>query len=360
MSGSGAYSIEYPPVGRNELMVPLSHPRCRSGFTAVELLVALSVISLLLALLLPAVQRVRESSRNVQCTNHLAQFGKAFMAFESANREFPPVSRETTDPPSPINPSASWHPYPVSVHYDLLPYLDQTALYETVIFDQFWTLSGDPPSIPGNTHLLLGEIAVFGCPSDDVPQGATSYRINAGTSPSFHITPDLDPPNSALDGFGRWGHGVKAARVTDGLSQTVAFAERLVGDQDPAVYTPSRDTIDYPSGLPFDQLRLPDAIAETCRTYASPTAPHTSFDGTGWLIHRLGTTVYNHILEPNAVTPDCGGAGGAGAYTARSLHPGGVNVTMGDGAVRFVSESIDRTVWRAVGTINGGEVEQLR
>jgi prepilin-type processing-associated H-X9-DG protein len=344
-----------------ERLLKSRHVSISAGFSAVEVLIALSVISLLLALLLPAVQNARESSRRVQCTNHLAQFGRAFMAFESTNRVFPPRARRTTDPPSPIRPSVVWHPYPVSVHYDLLPYLDQTALYETVTFDEPWYHSNDdPPSIPGNSHLLLSDVAVFGCPSDDVPQGATSYRINAGTSPSFHHTPDIPPPNSALDGFGRWGHGVKAARVTDGLSQTVAFAERLVGDQNPDIYTPSRDTIDYPSGLPLDQLRLPDAMLETCRAYASPTARHTSFDGTGWLIHRLGTTVYNHILEPNAVTPDCGGAGGAGAYTARSLHPGGVNVTMGDGAVRFVSEAIDRTVWRAVGTINGGEVEQLR
>jgi hypothetical protein len=102
---------------------------------------------------------------------------------------------------------------------------------------------------------------------------------------------------------------------------------------------------------------LPDEAVELCELLVSLSSPHTSFSGTGWLFHRLGATTYNQILPPNSPIPDCAASvpGGTGVYTARSLHASGCHALLGDGAVRFVSESIDGSLWRALGTTNSAE-----
>ncbi len=324
----------------------------RRGFTLIELLTAIGVIGILIALALPALQSARERSRQASCTNNLRQIGAAMHHFESTRGRFPPAQ---PDVPAAIPSSPGVLPAfnAVAPHYWLLPYLDLSALHNQIVLTGLdWWVPGEPPTSPPNAGALQQEIAVFLCPSDgDVP-GASSYPMCAGTSPNWHHTPKVPPPNSARHGmaFGLGGNGVRAADVTDGLSHSVAFSERLLGDQDPSDYTPARDIATVPAPGPL----LPDEVADGCRTGVTSTSAHYSSTGIGWLFKNYGFTLYNHVLTPNSSTPDCasGGVGGIGAYSARSGHPGGVFVLYADGAVHFVSENIDLAVWRAAATVN--------
>lgn len=97
-----------------------------------------------------------------------------------------------------------------------------------------------------------------------------------------------------------------------------------------------------------------------CTAAAAMMVPHDSFAGATWLLGGWRQTWYNHILPPNAALPDCNAGplsygGGRGLYTARSNHPGGVNAVMADGSARFVADSIDVALWRALSTREGHE-----
>ena len=202
-----------------------------------------------------------------------------------------------------------------------------------------------------NAELLRRRIAVFECPSDAVPAGGNSYVFSHGTSPGLHGNSELLPPDAALPGY--VSH---EADFLDGLSQTVILSERLVGDLNPARYTAAQD---HAYLRTFDGFSAASA-EQSCRQVSNPPTGHFSHVGTSWLADGYGYTWYNHVLTPNSRIPDCSdhhalGQGTAGCHTARSWHFGGVNATLGDGSVRFMSEAIDLRVWRALGTSQGGE-----
>lgn len=328
--------------------------RHRSAFTLIELLVCIGIASLLLALILPAVQNAREGSRKLQCSNHLKQFGIAMHGFEAAKGRFPKAALNDYLPVE--NPSLNDQKV-CSAHYHLLPYLDLVALSDAIILQgDVWLFPPyGPPMSAKNDEVMRRPIAVFACPSDSVPAGATSYELCGGTSPSWHTTPGVPPPNSAMAGFSVPGKGVFAGHVSDGLANTVMFAERLVGSQNPKSYVPARD-IAMIEGSGGSVWSFPDDAATAC-SRSPDGSPFSAYAGMGWLFFGYGTTVYNHVLPPNSHVPDCaqGSFLSPGAFSARSLHLGGVYVCMGDGAVRFVNEQINLAVWRSVSTTAGGE-----
>ncbi len=325
----------------------------RSGFTIVELLTVIGLIGLLTALLLPAVQSAREKSRAIQCSNNLRQFGIAFHAFHEQKGFFPPTRRNLRGWPTP-DQVPLW--LPRSAQFEMLPGLDQAVLYEKIdVTTDMW--SGSDPLISSENQVHMeSRIPVFCCPSDDVPPGCISYLYCMGTSFSGLATPDWPAPNTMLNGV---GIGVRSSRITDGLSNTVAFSERLIGDHNPKDYSPSRDVayVPYLNGLLPPDL-LPDNIVNACSTLVTNGQNHFSFRSTGWLFGHFGITRYNHILGPNSSTPDCSsaGVGTLGTYSAKSFHPGGVFALFADGSVHFVSDSIDLTVWRGMGTYAGAEI----
>ncbi len=353
----GAVVIGGTVAGRNfkRRRKPSRDVQPRAGFTLNELIVVMGIIGILIALIAPAVQNARESSRRVQCQNNLRQIGIAINAFEAARGEYPSLSVPRAAPKLPLYPAS-----PLSICYQLLPYMDQAPLFNAVNTDEDGSGStGEPPTSATNGLLLQVSIPVFLCPTDRSFPGSASYRACAGTSPGLHTTPDRPLPNSSRQGFATGGVPRRTANIRDGFSNTVFFSEKLLGDHDTSRYSPSRDTI---LGVHGDFL-LPDDAVRGCRLPESTSELHASFGGSSWLFSGYGHTCYNHILTPNSREPDCSLydavlAVGSGAFTARSLHPGGVHALMGDGATRFVSEEIDLGVWRAVGTIDSGEAIQ--
>jgi len=351
--------------------------RRSQGFTLVELLVVIAIIGVLVALLLPAVQAAREAARRTQCTNNLKQIGLALHNYHSTHNKFPP---------------GRMHPYfgdfagsgmgqcwtgAISVHAHLLPYLEQAATFGGFDFSNSRVRVPPlgPPYCPQNLAIVNIRFPSFTCPSEARDPGSVptnNYRYNYGvtfcpavpwSTSSANQNPWSANCGSELDGTagGLFSDKVQGIRdVLDGTSNTAAFSERVLGDLDDTIIGPG----DFRRTVPQDPNQTTATILASC-TSTVPTGSHNSHMGTGagaWTYGHYDKTVYNHLFTPNSPITDCctnvsyvdGNNEGAIA-TARSYHPGGVNVVMADGSVRFVSSSIALAVWRAVGTRAGGE-----
>jgi prepilin-type N-terminal cleavage/methylation domain-containing protein/prepilin-type processing-associated H-X9-DG protein len=324
-----------------------SASRDPSGFTLVELLAVIGVIGLLISLLFPAVMAARAIARRAQCQDHLRQIGIAAASYQSACGLFPFTTTGKT--------AAGSSPRSISPHALLLPYLDLAPVFGTVNFDETGGTSGGKPLSTTNAPLLALSVPWFLCPDDHPVRGANSYRANMGAMPTPGINVgSLIPgaPTESDTGSFRINRALSPAAFTDGLANTVMFAEKLVGGLSSARFVPSRDCF----VTPFDIETAADAVA-ACQNPPSANPPHDAFCGTTWLFGGFDQTWYNHILPPNSRVPDCAsnGAGGNGAYTARSFHPASVNLAFADGSVRSIADGIDRLVWRAIGTRAGGE-----
>ncbi|MBI1315104.1 DUF1559 domain-containing protein [bacterium] len=324
----------------------------RRGTTVVELLVALSILSLLMALLSPAVMQAREQARRAECSNKLRQLVAAAHEHHAQFGKFPV---DSNDVPVPLQPGLT---SPVSMQARLLPFLERDDLFAQLsLADQFHYSTDGPPTSVQNSALLGVEVDSFVCPSDSAPAGGVSYRVCAGTSPGVHQTIGIPPPDAALSGMAT-GAGRRLSSVTDGTSSTVFFSERLTGDRNAESYNPRRDVVTNIHGsgpLPFKSAA--DGVV-ACNLTWGQVQTHASFSGSTWLVWSYQSTMYNHVLGPNSSTPDCanGDVGiDLGAFSARSNHGAGVNVALVDGSVRFVSETVDLTVWRALASVAGNE-----
>lgn len=324
----------------------------RAGLTIVETMVAMSIVSLLAALLIPAVQVARESARRTQCSNNLREILLACGAHESALREFPYTAQQY------IGADKQMHP-PCAPHARLLPYLEQEPAFAQIDFDDYpLDLSVMAPSSVHNAGLLHLPVSVFRCPSDSGAPGANNYRACMGFGPGIFTSAETTICTDPGNGAGAFvnGRAMKAAEFLDGLSTTVMFSERVVGSR--GAYRPYSD---YLVSL-ADICTVADAVS-ICGALPAG-GPHDGYGGATWLFGGWRQTWYNHLLTPNCSIPDCNAGpissgGGSGAYTARSYHPGGVNSAMADGSARFVSENVDALVWRAISTRRGGEARSL-
>jgi prepilin-type N-terminal cleavage/methylation domain-containing protein/prepilin-type processing-associated H-X9-DG protein len=319
----------------------------RFAFTLIEVLVAIGVISILVGLLTPAVQQARESSRRTQCANNLRQFGLALAQYESAHGMFPPGGKW-------------WRPEPsfFSAHAMLLPNLAQETVYGAINFDQY---CDDTDAVDGGQPIGKTRIAIFLCPSDGnagQPGLLNSYRLNLGAEAFIEPTWTPLQRRGAFHDF----YPMRTRDFVDGLSQTAMMSERLVGDGVPGVFTPARDI--WYLGVNFTLYPLPaEFYRVACGRLPNLDPRHESFAGATWLVGGTRSTWYTHVLTPNSSIPDCGRDAVIvrieGAFTARSLHPGMVNVLMGDGAVRAASDAIDGRIWTALGTRAGGDQAEL-
>lgn len=317
------------------------------GFTVIELLVVVAILGVLFSLFAPTVLQTREVASRLMCEDHLRQLGVGLLSFEGTTRSFP-ETRFSDHPESPL----------ASVHVRLLPYLDQRELFVKVDWtDENVDLSGEPVLTIKNAGLLRESVALFRCPSDQVSIGSSNYRVCTGSGAGLFQTEGRVPPDASLAGIATGAR--RTHDVRDGLSNTVSFSERVRGDFQIGVFASARDVI---LGVNGPQLAPSEAL-QTCAS-ASSTAMHFSWAGGTWLYGGYGHTWYNHVATPNALVPDCTGAVvldplAAGVHAARSWHVGGVNVSFVDGHVRFVGNSVNTAIWRALATVNGRETTSL-
>ena len=331
---------------------------CTRGFTLVELLVVIAIIGILIALLLPAVQAAREAARRSSCNNNLKQIGLGLHNYLTAKRSFPPsycIKRGTVI----TGNNGSW-----SIHGRLLPYLEQTGAYDQIRLDIAW-----------DAQLATGvpatRIPTYFCPSDPndtvrVKNGAPyiypqTYGFNFGTWLVHN-------PATGQGGDGSFfvNSRTRPADVRDGLSNTLsaaevkAFTPYFRNTADPGATVPNHPSVI--AGLAGGaQFKLgPDTNDNTGHTEWCDGRVHHSGITTVFTpntfvahVHSDGNTYdvdYNSLQEGKSATQPT-----YAAVTSRSYHPGVVNTALMDGSVRSVSETIDRSVWRALGTRQGGE-----
>ncbi|MCL4190326.1 MAG: DUF1559 domain-containing protein [Thermoguttaceae bacterium] len=322
------------------------------GLTLIEMLVVIAIIGVLLAITIPAVQMGREAARLAHCGHNLRQIGLAVQNYQSAHRVYPFGVGADADRPG-ESTYTSERSRRFSVHSQLLPYLEQPAVYRKIDFrvQPFYPdTSGDPQAVTGqgpNEEAAQASIAVFLCPSDtnrlERPWGANNYRACNGSSWQ----------GRTADGLFGQATGFGPANVRDGLSHTAAFSERILGDDD-------RQHVDLDSDLfGLDNLWTEETLRNWCDQLtigeAATCSIQDSNGGMTWLEGNMNWTRYNHMLPPGK--PSCKGriTWDGVVMTANSRHAGGVNLLLADGSARFVSETIDGEVWKALGTMSGGE-----
>ncbi len=208
-----------------------------------------------------------------------------------------------------------------------------------------------PNSIPENSTAVSTVLRVFLCPADAAATaigttGGTNYRVNIGWSNMLQIIED-DPNGGPLNSV----EGSPTA-VTDGLSNTVLASEKLRGNVEGSPFDPR-------TGIAIGFIgTTPAETYKTCSTKTSLPFGYMSRAGLSWAVATQAHTMYGHIGPPNDPSADCLGRAifWYGMASARSNHPGGVKAALADGSVRFVTSSVDRQVWKAIGTRAGGEV----
>jgi prepilin-type N-terminal cleavage/methylation domain-containing protein/prepilin-type processing-associated H-X9-DG protein len=347
------------------------------GFTLIELLVVIAIIAVLIALLLPAVQAAREAARRSQCVNNLKQIGLAVMNYESSNGALPPTGAVSPSgfPPSQIGT--------FGLKTRLLFYMEQAALFNTVNFGL------EPEDAGGaNDTIIITKVNAFLCPSDandpgaafpytmkngsgTFPPGSTNYPNNLGTlyrsngglydGPAYVLgasqattatTPAL--ANTPSNGV------VTLASISDGTSNTVIFSEWVKGVNNTT--SPGLQQI-YNATLAFPTTNSYVPLLTYFNACNSSNAIHTAFSrkGIDWCNQWNGQGGgYSQVMTPN--TKACYFSGDGQNYVdhtligASSSHPGGVNVGMLDGSVRFVKSTVAPSAWWALGTSAGGEV----
>jgi prepilin-type N-terminal cleavage/methylation domain-containing protein/prepilin-type processing-associated H-X9-DG protein len=340
--------------------------RARSAFTLIELLVVIAIIAILIGLLLPAVQKVREAAARAKCTNNLKQLGVALHNYEGVVQYMPP--RETR--------FTTGYTGRKSGLIHLLPYIEQNAL-ASQIASQFvngsttyaaWGPAPWDPATPPNPitdSLVVGttggtytpfrtDVPTFYCPSDLGPPAGTgvkhtNYMFSSGDSIDLHTN---NPTNNGRGMFARsqasngspW-NGYKFAEVTDGLSNTIAMAERIRGNAQI-----QRTLTGHNAGTWFTTPNQCLALYNTTtRTWSGVSLG--AWAGVRWPDGGMGFGGLTTNASPNSVSCAWNAHDAQnGLYPMSSNHSGGCNALMGDGSVRFIREAIDAGNPNAVGT----------
>ena len=285
----------------------------RRGFTLIELLVVIAIIAILIGLMLPAVQKVRDAAARMSCQNNLKQIGLALHNYENANGKLPPRAFPTI--------GASWGTL-------ILPYIEQDNVFKLYLQDTDWRA-------PLNQPAVTRPIKTYKCPSSPErtasgtfsggpwTSSVSDYGANGGLTPTLMARGWL-PPTTSRNGVFMQGIQLKITDITDGTSTTLAVVE-MAGR--PNLWRAGRDT-----GL----IQNAGVKGPWAHTHNHIEARGHSTDGT---------------TNPGSCTVNCSNADGIYGF-----HTGGANVVMMDGSVRFVTLGLNNFVLYAVATPSTGEV----
>jgi prepilin-type N-terminal cleavage/methylation domain-containing protein/prepilin-type processing-associated H-X9-DG protein len=346
----------------------------RRGFTLIEVLVVISIVGVLMALLAPAVQMAREAGRRASCMNNLKQLALAAHNYEGSWNVFPAQCFYFA-PTCAGGWTQSWA-------MQLLPGLEQNMIFDAQNFDF-------GPDEPINSTSVSLQLSAFLCPSDgisapDPPNQPMNYHGNLGgpgvlrnwmgtVVPAYTQCPF--PPFQQW-----WGRDpnlgvIRMAAISDGLSSSALFSEKLIGL--PRSATISAAAANSRRGLFPTVPALPNtgsveqtlAFLNRCRSLAgSATDAGDEYpSGARWTWSfpwHIANDVYTHYNTPNGLScrstvptnDDVEGGGQTGIITATSNHPGGINVCFADGSVRFVKDGVETRIWWALGTRSQGEL----
>jgi prepilin-type N-terminal cleavage/methylation domain-containing protein/prepilin-type processing-associated H-X9-DG protein len=338
--------------------------QARRAMTLIELLVVIAIIAVLIGLLLPAVQRVREAANRAQCQNNLKQIGLALHNYESAKRNLPPVFPATPKPPY-VGVVPDYF-YTWSVLAQLNPYLEQTAIFKQTNLDEPLYSLPSLTILPDNQYAVQQTVPLFLCPSDLMEPVGSGYGVpvlgpvNYGACFGSGTTAGGPPYGSPWDADGMFRAAVHGTfkEITDGLSNTAAFSESSLG-QGPTMAT---------GAIPGDPQKVYANVPPPLTPAACGKATLWNVQlrrGYLWASGEIRCASYNHYYPPNPPEYDCVAnlsAPGPQQFTAvgfkaaRSNHPGGVNLLLADGAVRFISNEIAPSLWTGLSTRAGGEV----
>lgn len=325
----------------------------RRGFTLIELLVVIAIIAILIGLLLPAVQKVREAAARIQCSNNLKQLGLAAHNYHDTNNRFP------------SGLSASGYPYyGATVFTYLLPYVEQDNLARFFNTNPQSLAEAQSPSFDASGNKTINAptaqvVKTYVCTSDNLDDNPveltwtgtgystgfysmTSYVGNAGTHSTYFNDPMSNDGIFFMTGPGSRPNAnqtpVKMTAIRDGTSNTLMFGER-------SHFDPMFDQLLAPPNATFSRYKI------------------SEWGAWGWTGGGNGTT---HVLACsrmpiNYTTP----TGTSPGYTAVNLrmsafgsgHSGGANFTFADGSVHFISDAVNPIVLRNLSTRAGGEVE---
>jgi prepilin-type N-terminal cleavage/methylation domain-containing protein/prepilin-type processing-associated H-X9-DG protein len=299
------------------------------GFTLIELLVVIAIIAVLIGLLLPAVQKVREASNRTSCQNNLKQIGLGVLNFETARGGLPP-SRTTRG-----GPLAGYYGYEHSWSVALLPYIEQTASFNLYHYDRNWSDQVNQEAV--QTYLKL-----FNCPS--TPKQARVDRVTGASAGDYHAVNAIKffvgincfglvgvnantPDDPRLVGAMRRDQITRITAITDGTSSTILVAEDAGR---PPFYNADRQVFD-------------------------PNPPPSSgTDEAGWADPNGAFSIDG--ADRNGQVPGGCAINCSNNSEVYSFHPAGANVVFADGSVHFLSSGLDLCVLAGLATRAGGEV----
>jgi prepilin-type N-terminal cleavage/methylation domain-containing protein/prepilin-type processing-associated H-X9-DG protein len=339
------------------------------GFTLIELLVVIAIIAILIGLLLPAVQKVREAAARMKCSNNLKQIALAAHNYESANGTLPPYQHTKVFGTTTRTSNGS-------IAAMILPYVEQANKFNLFNFD--FDVNSDAkidPSVPGtftNGPARAQDVPYFLCPSDPSANsypafpapgdsGRLSYHGSHGASSNVRNGTGIGGVFSMPFTNGQVMKGYALLAITDGTSNTAMFAEVMRATQQH-----NSTTLDNTTVLRHTTWNDTNGTALPPCATGSEAGSRLYYSGHQYYRALPFLQTYSHTLPPNwnRKVPsgqqryNCGNASDLNQMhiSASSYHTGGVNLCMADGSVRFVRDSINFTSWQAMGTRANGEV----